>query len=56
MYDGSHVKLKGTRTRTARTVEVSCTAPGAGVEVDGERIGTLPATFSLLPAALHLVR
>ena len=57
MYDGSHVKLKGTRTRTARTVEVTCAAPGAaGVEVDGERIGTLPATFSLLPAALHLVR
>lgn len=57
MYDGSHVRLKGTRTRTARTVEVTGAIPeNAGVEVDGERIGTLPASFSLLPAALHLVR
>ncbi|HET9753068.1 MAG TPA: YegS/Rv2252/BmrU family lipid kinase [Myxococcales bacterium] len=56
MYDGSHVRLEGTRTRTARSVEVTSAAPGAGVEVDGERIGTLPAGFSLLPAALHLVR
>ena len=57
MYDGSHVRLKGTRTRTARTVEVTGANPeNAGVEVDGERIGTLPASFSLLPAALHLVR
>jgi YegS/Rv2252/BmrU family lipid kinase len=57
MYDGSHVKLKGTRTRTAHTVRV---APGetsaVEVEVDGERVGRLPATFTLLPGALHLVR
>jgi YegS/Rv2252/BmrU family lipid kinase len=57
MYDGSHVNLKGTRTRTAREVHVTTAdTSGAGVEVDGERIGTLPATFSVVPAALHLVR
>jgi YegS/Rv2252/BmrU family lipid kinase len=57
MYDGSHVRLEGTRTRTARTVEVTGPLPGAaGVEVDGERIGTLPASFTVVPAALHLVR
>jgi len=57
MYDGSHVNLKGTRTRTARTVRLD---PGdqqeAEVEVDGERLGRLPAWFTLLPGALQLVR
>ena len=57
MYDGTHVKLPGTRTRTARTVrlEAQGTLP-VDIEVDGERIGRLPATFTLLPGALHLVR
>jgi YegS/Rv2252/BmrU family lipid kinase len=56
MYDGSHVRLKGTRTRTAKTVRVEPqgSAP-IGIEVDGERLGRLPATFTLLPGALHLV-
>ena len=57
MYDGSHVKLKGTRTRTARSVAVEAAGPGtAGVEVDGERIGRLPATFTVEPGALLLIR
>jgi YegS/Rv2252/BmrU family lipid kinase len=57
MYDGSHVNLKGTRTRTARTVHVEPKGPGpAGIEVDGERLGGLPATFTLFPGALLLVR
>jgi YegS/Rv2252/BmrU family lipid kinase len=57
MYDGSHVNLKGTRTRTARTVRVEPKGPGpVGIEVDGERLGHLPATFTLLPGALLLVR
>jgi YegS/Rv2252/BmrU family lipid kinase len=57
MYDGSHVNLKGTRTRTARTVRVEGPDSAAmGVEVDGERIGRLPATFTILPEALQLVR
>ena len=57
MYDGSHVNLKGTRTRTARTVRVEPKGPGpVGIEVDGERLGHLPATFTLLSGALLLVR
>jgi YegS/Rv2252/BmrU family lipid kinase len=57
MYDGSHVNLKGTRTRTARTVRVEPKGPGPlGIEVDGERLGRLPATFTLIPRALLLVR
>ncbi|TMA20242.1 MAG: diacylglycerol kinase family lipid kinase [Deltaproteobacteria bacterium] len=58
MYDGSHVKFSGTRTSVARTVRLE---PGAvsrapiGIEVDGEPIGRLPATFSIVPAAIELV-
>lgn len=57
MYDGSHVRWAGTRTRTARTVRVepAGTVP-VEVEVDGERLGRLPATFTLLPGAMRLVR
>jgi YegS/Rv2252/BmrU family lipid kinase len=57
MYDGSHVNLKGTRTRTARTIRIEPKGPGpVDIEVDGERLGRLPATFTLLPGALLLVR
>ncbi len=56
MYDGSHIKLKGTRTRTARTVRLEpAGSEPVGVEVDGERIGRLPATFTVLPGALQLM-
>ena len=55
--DGSHVKLPGTRTRTARTLSIEAATPGeaVGVEVDGELLGQLPATFTVLPGALQLV-
>jgi len=56
MYDGTHVKLTGTRTRTARTVTVEAADSRAAVECDGERLGRTPATFTLVPSALHLVR
>lgn len=57
MYDGSHVNLKGTRTRTARAVRLVPLGPGPmEVEADGERLGRLPATFTLMPGALQLVR
>jgi len=57
MYDGSHVNLKGTRTRTARTVRVDpAGSEPVDIEVDGERLGRLPATFTILPGALQLVR
>jgi len=58
MYDGSHVNLKGTRIASARSIRLE---PGAGattaigVEADGEVIGRLPATFTVLPGALRLV-
>ena len=58
MYDGSHVNLKGTRTATARSVRLEPARSGSGpvnVEVDGELIGRLPATFTVVPGALRLV-
>ena len=58
MYDGSHVNMRGTRVFSARTVRLE-PAPRAagpiGIEVDGEPIGRLPATFSVVPAAIALV-
>jgi YegS/Rv2252/BmrU family lipid kinase len=56
MYDGSHVKLKGTRTLTARSVKVESADPTAAVECDGERLGRTPATFTIVPNAVRLVR
>jgi diacylglycerol kinase family enzyme len=57
MYDGSHVNLKGTRVRTARTIRIEpAGSEPVAIEVDGERLGRLPATFTLVPAALLLVR
>lgn len=56
MRDGSHVNLPGTRTRTARTITLEAVAGEViGLEVDGELLGQLPATFTVLPGALQLV-
>lgn len=56
MYDGSHLRLQGTRTRTARTVRLEpAGAAEVGIEVDGERLGRLPAAFTVLPGALGMV-
>ena len=58
MYDGSHVKLKGTRTATARSVRLE-PLPGArgplDIEADGELIGRLAATFTVVPGVVRLV-
>jgi YegS/Rv2252/BmrU family lipid kinase len=56
MYDGTHVKLKGTRTLTARSVSIESSDAAAAVECDGEPLGRPPATFTLVPSALQLVR
>lgn len=62
MYDGSHVKLPGTRVATAKTVRLEPRGGGRGgasgevlVEADGEGLGRLPADFTLLPGALSLL-
>jgi YegS/Rv2252/BmrU family lipid kinase len=58
MYDGSHVNLKGTRTATARSVRLEPAAGARGpvnIEADGELIGRLPATFTVVPGVVRLV-
>jgi diacylglycerol kinase family enzyme len=56
MYDGSHLRMKGTRSLKARSVRLEAGgAEEVGLEVDGEGIGRVPATFTLLPGGLRLV-
>ena len=59
MYDGTHVKLPGTRIATARTLRLEpgskAGAPQVLLEADGEQLGRLPAEFTLLPGALSLL-
>ncbi|WP_373046309.1 diacylglycerol/lipid kinase family protein [Vulgatibacter sp.] len=54
IYDGSHVKMPGTRTLRARKVEARCDAECL-LDVDGEAPGRLPATFEIVPGALTLL-
>ncbi len=53
LYDGTHVYEPGTRINRARTV-VATSIERVLLEVDGEGVGCLPATFEILPGALRL--
>jgi diacylglycerol kinase family enzyme len=57
IYNGTHLELPKVTARRARKVEATPVDPGAEVllDVDGEQPGALPATFTVLPAALGLV-
>jgi YegS/Rv2252/BmrU family lipid kinase len=55
LYDGSHVEDPRTRTRRTRRLEATPTGDAVVLlDVDGEQPGRLPATFTVLPAALKL--
>jgi YegS/Rv2252/BmrU family lipid kinase len=53
VYDGRHVRWAGTRTLRCRTLEARSDEEVL-LDVDGEQPGRLPASFEVLPAALHL--
>jgi len=53
IYDGTHVRLAGTRTLRCRGLEASSDEEVL-LDVDGEQPGRLPARFELLPGALRL--
>jgi diacylglycerol kinase family enzyme len=54
VYDGSHVNHPKVKTFTARTAEV--TSPERVLlQADGEVLGTAPATFRVVPGALHVI-
>jgi diacylglycerol kinase (ATP) len=52
-YTGSHVQLPVVEVRRAKRVHVD--APGITAYVDGERLGPLPQTFEVVPAALRVL-
>lgn len=55
MYDGTHVRLPGTRVATAARVLLEpASAADVPVEADGEQLGRLPACFTILPGAMSL--
>ena len=53
VYDGSHVRWKGTRTFRCKALEASSDEEVL-LDVDGEQPGRLPARFEVLPGALRL--
>ena len=55
LYDGSHVRLAVTRTFRATVLEAEpLDDRPVLLDVDGEQPGRLPATFTLLPAAIRM--
>lgn len=63
LYRGTHVLVKNVSTERAHTIEVAEAGYGSNdsmnskvfVQTDGEHIGFLPATFSLVPGAIDLL-
>lgn len=53
LYDGTHVRLPGTRLDRARTISASSPAEVL-LELDGESVGRLPVSVELLPGQLRL--
>jgi diacylglycerol kinase family enzyme len=53
LYDGSHVRLGGTRCFRCQTLRAESTEEVL-LDVDGEQPGMLPCTIRILPRALSL--
>lgn len=53
LYDGSHVKLPGTRCFRCRTLTAT-SRQEVLLDVDGEQPGRLPCRLSILPSAIRL--
>jgi YegS/Rv2252/BmrU family lipid kinase len=55
LYDGSHVRLAGTRLLRGHVLDAACDdGRELLLDVDGEQPGRLPCRISILPAALRL--
>ena len=54
LYRGSHVTRPEVEVHRARVVRVSCDGSPMLFDVEGEQVGTTPATLTCLPAALRL--
>lgn len=55
VYRGTHLALEGVSCHRGRRLDVLPEAEPLLVEVDGEAVGRLPASFEVLPGALRLV-
>jgi YegS/Rv2252/BmrU family lipid kinase len=55
LYTGNHIKLKNIGTLKTRKINITPTNPRQKlqVEVDGDAVGYLPATFEVLPQVLR---
>lgn len=53
LRDGRHVEMAGTRTLTAREVELEC-ARTVLIDCDGEQPGRLPCRMRMLPGAIRV--
>jgi diacylglycerol kinase family enzyme len=56
LYLGTHLGMQKVQHALARTIRVSAAHAGEEVliEIDGELLGTLPATFEILPRRLRV--
>ncbi len=55
IYRGTHLEVPGVVHRRARRLEAKAEPGTVWIEFDGEPLGTLPASFELLPGAITLV-
>jgi YegS/Rv2252/BmrU family lipid kinase len=53
IYDGSHIKLPGTRTMRCKKLRAE-SAEEVLLDVDGEQPGRLPCSMTVLPSAIQL--
>lgn len=53
-YRGAHLSIRGVAVDSGREFRLAADHP-LGIYVDGERVGTLPATVSVRPAALRVL-
>jgi YegS/Rv2252/BmrU family lipid kinase len=55
IYRGTHVRLEPVRCHRGVRVEADAAPGSVWIEVDGEPLGTLPASFEILPASIAVV-
>jgi diacylglycerol kinase family enzyme len=55
LYRGRHVARHEVEVHRARVVRVSCDGAPMLFDVEGEQVGTTPATVTCIPGALTLV-
>ncbi|RWR89464.1 Diacylglycerol kinase [Cinnamomum micranthum f. kanehirae] len=57
LYNGTHLSVKGVRSRSVQSIEVEEVTHGDNIYVqsDGEHLGFLPRRFCILPGAIEML-